>query len=404
MPSQEKIRVLLVDDITETRENLKRLLQFDASIEVVGEARGGKEAIELSQKVKPDVVVMDINMPDMDGIQATEGIRKKVPYCQVIILSVQNDMQYVRRAMLVGARDFLTKPPTIDELTVAVHRAGTMAKEEFSKYNQSVQLAAAPGSTGFGTQAVNGKVIVIYSPKGGTGCTSIATNLALALDTSVNKILLVDSSMQYGDIPVFLNVQAKNSVLDLTSHTEELDPELIHDVVIKQEKTGLHILPAPPRPELADKVIGEQFGQVINYMRNLYNYIIIDTTPYLCDPVQSALDISDIIVLVTTQDIPAIKNASSFLTLADALGISRKRILFILNKFDRRVAILPERIADNLKQEVVLSIALDDRLLSNSINRGVPLFLENKAHPFCRSMSSLVDLMLHKIEQLDGSI
>jgi pilus assembly protein CpaE len=402
MPSQEKIRTLLVDDINETRENLKRLLQFDVNIEVVGEARGGREAIELAAKLKPEVVVMDINMPDMDGIQATEGIRKKVPYCQVIILSVQNDMQYMRRAMVVGARDFLTKPPTIDELTVAVHRAGETAKDEFAKYNQSLQLAATPGITGL-SGALNGKIIAIYSPKGGTGCTSIATNLALALDTSVNKIALIDSSMQYGDIPIFINEQIKNSVLDLTVHSDELDPELVQEVVVKQEKTGLYVLAAPPRPELAEKVAGEPFGQLLNYMRNLYNYMVVDTTPYLCEAVQTVLDIADVIILVTTQDIPAIKNASSFLLLADALGISRKRILFILNKFDRRVPILPERIATNLKQEVVLSIPLDDRFISNSINRGVPLFLENKTHPFSKSMISLAEMVTQKLETLEGT-
>jgi pilus assembly protein CpaE len=223
------------------------------------------------------------------------------------------------------------------------------------------------------------------------------------MDTITNKIALVDSSMQYGDIPIFINEQIKNSVLDLTVHADELDPELVQEVVVKQEKTGLYVLAAPPRPELADKVEGEPFGQLLNYMRNLYNYIVVDTTPYLCEAVQSVLDIADVIILVTTQDIPAIKNASSFLLLADALGISRKRILFILNKFDRRVAILPERITTNLKQEVVLSIPLDDRFISNSINRGVPLFLENKAHPFSKSMISLAEMVTQKLEALEGT-
>lgn len=187
-------------------------------------------------------------------------------------------------------------------------------------------------------------------------------------------------------------------------HSDELDPEIIDEVITRQEKSGLYILAAPPRPELADKVIGEEFGKLLNYMRNLYNYIIVDTTPYLCDPVQSLLDIADVILLVTTQDIPAIKNASTFLALADALGISRSRILFILNKFDRRVAILPDRIASNLKQEVALSIPLDDRFISNSINRGVPLYLENKAHPFIRSMVTLADLVKQKLESLEGTL
>ena len=131
--AQDKIRVLIVDDINETRENIKRMLQFDPSIEVIGTARSGREAIEMTQKDQPDVVLMDINMPDMDGITATENIRRKLPFVQVVILSVQNDPSYMRRAMLAGARDFLSKPPMIDELSSAIRRAGSVAHEERKK-------------------------------------------------------------------------------------------------------------------------------------------------------------------------------------------------------------------------------------------------------------------------------
>jgi DNA-binding NarL/FixJ family response regulator len=77
MAAQEKIRVLIVDDIAETRENIRRLLQFDPTIEVAGSARSGQEGIDLAQQLKPDVVIMDINMPDLDGITATERIEKR---------------------------------------------------------------------------------------------------------------------------------------------------------------------------------------------------------------------------------------------------------------------------------------------------------------------------------------
>ena len=88
MAGQEKIRVLSVDDIAETRETVRRLLQFDTSIEVLGGAQSGKEAITQCDQLKPDVVLMDINMPDMNGIEATEAIRKKTPYTQIIILHI----------------------------------------------------------------------------------------------------------------------------------------------------------------------------------------------------------------------------------------------------------------------------------------------------------------------------
>src|SRR5512147_274246 len=171
MPTGEKIRVMIVDDVSETRENVRKLLQFESDVDVVGVARTGKEAIQLSQELNPDVVLMDINMPDMDGIAATEAIRSKHPAVQVVILSVQSDQNYMRRAMLAGARDFLTKPPMGDELISAIRRAGSMAQSERSK-NVQVQVAPTashPGAPiGYGSK--NGKVVTIYSPKGGTGC------------------------------------------------------------------------------------------------------------------------------------------------------------------------------------------------------------------------------------------
>jgi pilus assembly protein CpaE len=96
MAGPEKIRVLIVDDIAETRDNLKRMLSFDQGIEVVESGRTGKEAIELSQKLNPDVIIMDINMPDMDGLNATEVLHRKMPAVQVIMLSQGDESRGLR--------------------------------------------------------------------------------------------------------------------------------------------------------------------------------------------------------------------------------------------------------------------------------------------------------------------
>src|SRR4030065_1822326 len=110
------IRVLIVDDFAETRENIRKLLQFESDIAVGGARRSGEEAIEMAKETKRDVILMDINMSDMDGITATEAILREVPFTQIVILSVQSEPDYMRRAMLAGARDFMVKPPSSDEL------------------------------------------------------------------------------------------------------------------------------------------------------------------------------------------------------------------------------------------------------------------------------------------------
>lgn len=389
----EKIRVLIVDDVSETRENVKKLLQFESDVDVVGIARTGKEAIQVSQELNPDVVLMDINMPDMDGIAATEAIRTKQPAVQVIILSVQSDQNYMRKAMLVGARDFLAKPPMGDELISAIRRAGEMARIEKSKSSQ-VQAVAASGnlsgaSSGFG--GPKGKIITVYSPKGGAGCTTLAVNLALTLNNGDTRVALVDGNLQFGDVAVFINEQGKNTVLDLAPRADELDAEIVEEVMVKHAASGLHILAAPSRPEHAEKISSGQFAKVLEYLIQLYAYVVVDTASLLTDVTLAAIDISDLIVLVTTQDIPSIKNCRLFLDLLQTLGVERNRILFVMNRYDKRINITPERVAENLKQEVALTIPLDEATATKAVNRGIPFVLDNKSQPVSRGVFLLAE-------------
>ena len=392
MPAGEKIRVVIVDDVSETRENVKKLLQFESDVDVVGIARTGKEAIQISQELSPDVVLMDINMPDMDGIAATEAIRARQPTVQVVILSVQSDQNYMRKAMLVGARDFLTKPPMGDELISAIRRAGEMARIEKSK---SAQVQAMPIANNLGGVAAmrgpKGKIISIYSPKGGAGCTTLAVNLALTLNNSDTRVALVDGNLQFGDVAVFINEQGKNTVLDLAPRSEELDPEIVEEVMVKHGASGLHILAAPSRPEHAEKVSSSQFSGLLEYLSQMYAYVVVDTATFLTDVTLAAIDLSDLIVLVTTQDIPSIKNCRLFLDLLQTLGVERNRILFIMNRYDKRINITPERVAENLKQEVSLAIPLDEATATKAVNRGVPFVLDSKNQPVSRGVFSLAE-------------
>lgn len=392
MPSDEKIRVIIVDDVSETRENVRKLLQFESDVDVVGVARTGREAIQLSQDLQPDVVLMDINMPDMDGISATEAIRQKQPAVQVVILSVQGDQNYMRRAMLAGARDFLTKPPMGDELISAIRRAGSMAQTERSKTAQ-IPLAPVLGNVGpvaaYGTP--RGKIVTIYSPKGGTGCTTIAVNLSLTLHNDDTHVALVDGNLQFGDVAVFMNEQGKNTIVDLAPRAEELDPEIVEEVMLKHGSSGLHILAAPSRPEYAEKVSSGQFTKVLEYLRQMYAYVVVDTATLLTDATLAAIDVSDLVVLVTTQDIPSIKNCRLFLDLSQTLGIDRDRILFVMNRFDKRINITPDRVTENLKQEIVSVIPLDEGTATKAVNRGVPFVLDSKNQPAARGVFSLAE-------------
>jgi pilus assembly protein CpaE len=405
--SNEIIRVLIVDDITETRESIKRMLQFDQDIEVIGTARTGREAIEQAQQMKPDVIIMDINMPDMDGITATEAIRRKHPYAQVIILSVQNDPNYMRRAMRVGAHDFLPKPPMIDELTGAIRQAGEVARTEREKAEQEAARTGSLVAQGAASTQAKGDIFVVYGPKGGVGSTMIATNLAIALSMAVkeSKVALVDGSMQFGDVPIFLSEQTRNSIIELAPRVDELDPNIIEDVMTKHKGSNIHILASPPRPEMAEKVTGEQFGKLLTYLARIYDYVVVDTSSHLTETTLNALEVATLTVLITTQDIPSIKNSNLFLTLADALGFHRDQILFIMNRYDKRVGITPERVGESLRQQISLAIPFDEKTaVSDSIKRGVPLIMDNRSHPVAKGIIHLQHILREKITKLEENV
>lgn len=401
----EKIRILIVDDIAETRENIRKLLQFESDVDVVGAARSGNEGIQLAQELDPDVVLMDINMPDIDGITATELVRKKSPHIQVVILSVQSDQSYMRRAMLAGARDFLNKPPLGNELISAIRRAGEMAQAERAKGAQHLVTASAAGMMGKVSNfppASKGKIVTVYSPKGGTGCTTIAVNLAIALNNEDTRTALVDANLQFGDVAIFVNEQGKNAIVELAPRVDELEPEVVEEILINHAASGLRILSAPQRPEMAEKISADQFAKVVQYLQRMYAYVVVDTSHILSDVVLSMFDISDVIVLVTTQEIPSIKNARLFLDLLQTLGIDKERVIFTMNRYDKRIAITPERVSENLKHEVSVTIPLDEKVAITAVNRGVPFMLDNKSQPAGRGIFSLAEAVRARLTALES--
>lgn len=402
MAQEDKIRVLIVDDVAETRENIRKLLQFDANVEVAGASRTGAEGLELAIETQPDVVLMDINMPDMDGITATEAIRKKVPFTQIVILSVQGDSNYMRRAMLAGARDFLTKPIDIDELTAAIHRAGRVARNEKEKLTTVGFPGAGGGGKGSGTliPGDQGHVITVFSPKGGTGKTTVAANLAVQLKQQGQAVAAVDANLQFGDLSFFFNEQGRNNVTDLAPRASELDREVVAEVMIKHEASGVHILAAPMRPELADSVSGPQLGAVVQYLARMYPYVVVDTSSLLNELTLAVLDATDLLVLLITQDIPSIKNARLFLDLADGLGITRDRIMLVMNHYDKRRSITPERVRDNFKKDVDLVIPVDEKLIVPAMDRGEPFVLRGANNPSAKAIQELAGKVIAKLKSM----
>jgi pilus assembly protein CpaE len=280
-----------------------------------------------------------------------------------------------------------------------------MAFEERAKAAAPDQAGAGRATLLPGMGNVNGKIIVVYSPKGGAGTTTLAVNLAVALNNEQSRVALVDGNMQFGDVAVFMNESVKNSILELAPRADELDPDIIQEVLINHAATGVKILAAPPRPEYAENVTGEQFQKVVTFLTRIFSYVIVDTSTTLTDVVLAAMDICHAVVLITTQDIPSLKSARQYLDLADILQVERRRILFVMNKFDKRIGILPEKIGESFKQEIVGVIPFEDKVIIPSVNRGIPFMTGDRSRPIAKAFLALADLIRQKVsEEQDADV
>lgn len=203
MAESTTIRVLIVDDVRDSRDNVAKLLRFESDIEVAGMTENGQEAIDLALKIEPDIVLMDVNMPGIDGITATTRIVGRLPNTAVIMMSVQNEADLLRQSMMAGAREFLAKPFSHDELTNSIRHVNQLARA-----NPRVATSRA-GEPNGGASGRNkrGKLITVFGLKGGVGRSTVAANLAISLQNQADgDVTLLDANLLYGDLGVMMNI------------------------------------------------------------------------------------------------------------------------------------------------------------------------------------------------------
>ena len=115
------IRLMLVDDHDIVRTGLRTFLETQEGLQVVAEARDGEEAIQRALETQPDIVIMDITMPHMDGLEATRRLKRHLPDCHVLALTVHEDKQYLFEMLTAGASGYITKQSAAEELVAAIH-------------------------------------------------------------------------------------------------------------------------------------------------------------------------------------------------------------------------------------------------------------------------------------------
>ncbi len=403
----DQIRVLIVDDILETRDHLSKLLGFESDIDVVGSASSGAEAIELAGSLTPDIVIMDINMPDMDGIAATEQLARTAPTAAVIMMSVQGEADYLRRSMLAGAREFLVKPFSSDELTASIRQVHMREREKLSRMSVAIP-AAGTGKSGEPSEAdaSAGTVVAVFSPKGGVGRTTVAVNLAVAAATELGKkVVVVDGSFQFGDVGVLLNLNPKNkSIADLVPELEQAGNEVESiDTFVINHSAGIRVLLAPPTPEMADLITPSGIRRVIEALRKTHDLVVVDCTAYFNETTIAILDSADVILTMLSLEITSIKNMRLFLEVADQLGYEGGKIRLVLNRADSALGIRVADVEQSIGRKVDETIVSDGRSVVYALNRGVPFFLSNREAQVSQDILRLANSVVGDRSQVAAS-
>ncbi len=372
----DQIRVLVVDDIPETRDHLTKLLGFESDIDVVGSAASGREAIQMATKLRPDVVLMDINMPDMDGIAATEQLSANVPGSAVVMMSVQGEADYLRRSMLAGAREFLVKPFSSDELTASIRQVALRERDKRSKIGVPTPHSQVAGGNDEGP---GGRVVAVFSPKGGVGRTTVSVNVAVAAARELGqRVVVMDGSFQFGDVGVLLNLSPKsNSIADLIPVLEAGEVDSIKTFVM-EHTSGISVLLAPPSPEMAETITANSVRQVLEALRRSHDLVVVDCTAFFNDTTLAILDEADVILTMLSLEITSIKNMRLFLEVADQLGYVGDKVRLVLNRADSSLGIRVADVEQSIGRKIDETIVSDGRSVVYALNRGIPFFVSNR--------------------------
>ena len=288
-------------------------------------------------------------------------------------MSVQGETDYMRRAMLAGARQFLTKPVSGDELSSSIREVYRLQQNQRRFVVAAQQQEEADQS--------NGQIIAVYSPKGGTGKSVIASNLAIALRLlpGNRKVCLVDGNTLFGDIGVMFNINSSKTMNDLISRVHELDKELLNDVMANHA-SQLKILIAPPNPQDGELVTAEHIRTILEALRRNYDYVVVDTQTSFQDQTMSILDAASRIILLMTMELSAIKNIRQFLEVAELLDYSDEKLVLVLNKADPRFGLRVEQVEATIQHKVAAQIGNAPFEMARAVNQGVPLMIEQPKH------------------------
>jgi pilus assembly protein CpaE len=388
--ADQKLSVLIVEDSHLTARVMRDMIDAQPDMTVVGVASTGQEAVRRASELSPDVILMDVHLPDIDGVHATWLIASKNANSSVIMVSSEERAEYMQRAMVAGAQGYLLKPiRDAEEIASTIRTVRQRFLERRAQLSHPGETAAPPATPAAPPRL--GRRVAIFSAKGGQGKTAIAVSLALTLRVATEKrVALVDADLRFGDANVLLDLTFGRSIIDLLPHIDQLDSNLLEQVLVKHS-SGLELLMRPERPELAETITARHIEQVLTVLPRLFDYVVVDCELSYDEKLLAVLDRADYILLVLTPDLGVVRNTKHFLQLAETLGYPRRKIDFVINRANSNVGLSPADVERVLGPGHYFRLDSYGRLLTTSLNMGQPAVLANPRSDFARVIREIAD-------------
>ncbi len=332
-------------------KEIRTALSADKRVQLLA---GGNDAEQLHEEIirlKPMVAIISLGAEAEQAIKFIERLSSELP--RMAIISAANNLspEILLQSLRAGAREFLRLPISAQELKTVLDRVA-----EFSAGQVE-------------TPKKKGRMIAVFSSKGGCGTSFIATNLAAA---TAARTVLVDLNLQAGDLPLFLGVNPKYSFADMAENRARLDDALITSFVTPYS-SNLSLLAAPKEADSADEIEPEHVFEVLQKLRESYDFVVLDPQHTFDSITLAALDQSDEIVLVLTLDIPAIRSTQRALEIFDRLGYSRQKVRILVNRWSKLIDVDLREVEKFLGEPVIGYVPSDYQTAVTSINLGQPL-------------------------------
>lgn len=372
----EQIRLLVVEDVPQVAAHMRSLLQAQSQIRMLDVVTSGDRAAAATTEFRPDVVLVDALLQGrVSGMQVAEAIRRAEPQIAIVMLTVPQNPVSVDAARGVDA--ILKMPFSGFDLTTVVRRTFEERSVESSREGSMM--------------------ISLFSPKGGVGRTTLAYNLAVSLG-SEHRVCLIDGSLQFSDLRGLLRVPATApSIVNLP--TDRIRDSDVADVVWK-DPSGIDILLAPPRVEMAEMVTVRDIEKALSMLRQIYEFVIVDTRAALSDDVLVFLDASDVILQVLSYDAMAIRSIAMADEAFDAIGYPATKLATVLNRSDAAGGFSKADVEEALGRTIDYEVVSDGRLVLAANNEGVPFVTSSPDAPISVGLRTIAgSLAQHLLER-----